>query len=580
MDVILFVEQMQDSPMAIPGMDLSVSAERKSAMDQARDLGVPVATDRVIPLLPTSSPTFAFLVFVPRYLPGADISSVEARRESLVGFLYAGFRAPNLFGRAASDVRLQNPNVAIRIFDGAEKSPERLMFTEGDFVNEESQLTRVTELTAANHTWTIEVAAPNGFGFSYLNWSPFFVLALGMILSFAVAASLFKSDLLQERVQAALKEADEANHAKTLFLANISHEIRTPLGIILGFAENALAETDPEKRTGFLKTILRNGRELARIIGDVLDLSKIEAKTLLIDTQRVSLKTLHEELLEIYEPQAIEKALKFKLHLNKLLPDSIMSDGTRIKQVLVNLLSNAFKFTAAGSIDITVERRKIKSNQEMLVYIVEDTGIGIPIENHKSLFRSFSQGDSSITRQYGGSGLGLAISRELAQALGGDLVIDAHPVGQGSRFIFTLPLVASVANEQKPKSITFEDSLKGRRILVVEDSLDNQLLLEMILKKSGVDVTIANNGFEGVKQALAMPYDLILMDIQMPVMDGYAAFENLKSKGVRVPVIALTAHALKDERTKALEMGFVAYLTKPIDRSQLLKASLEAIELT
>lgn len=577
LDFILFLEQMQPNAAASIGINLGASAERKEAMDQARDLGVPVATDRVTPLRPTTTPTFAFLLFAPRYAVDADISTVEARRKAIRGFLYAGFRATNLFGRAAHDLRIANPNIAVRVYDGKGTDPERLMLAEGDFDSTDPSYLRVTELNAANHTWTIEIAAPSAFGLSFLKWSPLFVFLLGLVLSVAVVASMIKSDLLQENLVVARQEADNASQAKSLFLANMSHEIRTPLGIIIGFAENAIQETDANQKQSYLRTILRNGHELARIIGDILDLSKIEAKTLMIEHRPMSPLKVCQELVGIFRPLAAKKGLEFQFEAEKNLPELISSDATRIKQVLINLLSNAIKFTSEGEIKLLVERTARGIKGDSILFTVEDTGIGIPDENRKSLFKAFSQGDSSITRKYGGNGLGLAISKELAHALGGELSVDPMAQSRGSRFRFKIPLIELSQILRTPGPAENSTSLQGRKILLVEDSLDNQMLVEMILKKSGIDVTIADNGSEGVKKALAGNFDLILMDIQMPVMDGYAAFEKLREKGVNVPVIALTAHALKDEQLKALEMGFSAYLTKPIDRAALLKASSEAI---
>lgn len=577
-DIIVLYEQLLDDSTAAVGMDLSKSSERKKAMDSARDSGQPVATGRVRPMKSASdSDVFAFLVFVPRYKEGADISTIESRRQNILGFVYAGFRAPNFFGRVSNDVRMRFPNISMKVYDGNSNDDAHLMFSEGHLNETFPKFQNSVNFNAADHTWTIEISAPDDFGLGYLRWSPFFVLALGSMLSFAVLISLLRSDRLGERLKTASLEADKANQAKSMFLANISHEIRTPLGIIMGFSESALQEEKKEQRDAYLKTILRNGKELARIIGDVLDLSKIEAKTLMIEHNSVSLTKLNEELNEMWSQLAKEKNINFDIHQTKDLPEYVVSDETRIKQILVNLVSNAFKFTSQGSISVKLEKL-IEGYKEFIVYSVSDTGIGIPEENRKKLFKAFSQGDSSITRKFGGNGLGLAISKELAQALGGDLTVEPKFDGQGTRFVLKIPLIEANIKHQKAVTSTDEAAaLNGRKVLLVEDSLDNQTLVEMILSKYGVTVGLANNGQEGVDQALSTNYDLILMDIQMPVLDGYAAFEKLKEKGLKTPVIALTAHALKDEKDRALEAGFAAYLTKPIDRSQLIKVSAQLL---
>lgn len=578
-DMVVYYEQLSGSPIDVLGKDLGSSPERKAAMNKARDLGVAVATDRVTPLNPNAATTFAFLVFLPRYQSGADLSSVESRRHALLGFVYAGFRAPSLFGRASDDVRMQNTDLAIRIYDGTGTNLNRLMYSEGDFEDADISLGRIISFKAADHTWTVEVFAPKNYGLAYLRWSPFFVLALGTMLSLAVVGSLLKSDLLASSLKIAREEAEKANEAKSMFLANISHEIRTPLGIIIGFSETALTEDDKEKRNSYLKTILRNGNELVRIIGDVLDLSKIEAKALLIESNSFSLKKLNTDIKETWQNQAVAKEFEFSFIELTPLPEFIESDVTRMKQILINLLSNAFKFTAAGQVQVSVSREsdpKINAGQEYLVYMVDDSGIGIRSENRSKLFKAFSQEDSSITRKFGGSGLGLAISKELAQAMGGDVRVEPNPKGKGSRFIFKTPLVES-KRVVRASALDSSDEgiLKNKRILVVEDSEDNQVLIELILRKYDVKLTTVNNGREGVDKALAESFDLVLMDIQMPILDGYGAFAELKSRGYNVPVIALTAHAITDEREKALNLGFAAYLTKPIDRAQLVKVSAQ-----
>lgn len=576
-DLITLYQQILDGSTAFQGMDLASSAERKKSMNEARDTGFPVATGRVRPMKASSdSNVLAFLVFVPRYKKDSDTSSVEARRKNLLGFVYAGFRAPNFFGRVSNDLRMRFPNLAMRVYDGATLDPQNLMFSEGIFA-EGSKFYQSAPFIAANHSWIIEIAAPEDFSLGSLQWSPFFVLALGSMLSIAVLISLLRSDRLGERLKAASLEAEKANRAKSMFLANMSHEIRTPLGIIMGFAESALTEERKEQRDSYLKTISRNGKELARIIGDVLDLSKIEAKTLMIEHNPVSLTRLNEELNEMWAQSAKKKNIKFQIEQAEGIPEYIVSDETRVKQILVNLISNAFKFTSEGSISVDVSKAS-EGYKEYLLYSVSDTGIGIPEENRKKLFKAFSQGDSSITRKFGGNGLGLAISKELAQALGGDLTVEPKFDGQGTRFVLKIPLIeANMSHQKKTTTPDEAEVLKGRKVLLVEDSLDNQTLVEMILKKYGVTVGLANNGQEGVDQALSNQYDLILMDIQMPILDGYAAFEKIKSNGIKTPVIALTAHALKDEKDRALEAGFAAYLTKPIDRAQLVKVSAQLL---
>lgn len=581
-DLIIFFEKLAESSSTVLGVDIGTSLERKQAMNRARDFGVPVATDRVRPMRtldPNQPVPYAFLVFLPRYKKGMDISTIEGRRKAILGFVYAGFRAQHLFGKVSDDIRLRNANLSIRVYDGLGVDPKRWMFEEGDFSKVDPALTRTISFKSANHVWTIQASAGRAFGLAFLKWAPILVFTLGSMLSGAVMVSLMKSDRLAERLKIAREEAEKANQAKSMFLANISHEIRTPLGVIIGFAESALAETRKDRRESYLNTILRNGKELARIIGDVLDLSKIEAKTLLIDQRAFSLTELNHELEDSWEAHAKIKNLDFRFDFSTTLPEFIQSDKTRLKQILVNLLSNAFKFTKEGYVQVTVGASKDLNHRDILVYTVDDTGIGIRTESRPKLFKAFSQEDSSITRKFGGSGLGLAISKELAKALGGDLFVEPNPKDKGSRFVLQVPMISAPGLSRPQSASRGEDAiLKGKNILLVEDSLDNQELVKLMLQKYGVSLSIASNGEEGVEKALAGNFDLILMDIQMPILDGYGAFAQLKTKQLNVPVIALTAHALKDEKEKALAMGFSAYLTKPIDRLQLVNVSAELLD--
>ncbi len=367
------------------------------------------------------------------------------------------------------------------------------------------------------------------------------------------------------------RELDNANRAKSIFLANVSHEIRTPLGLMLGFAElshenshnPALVETYADK-------IVRNGRELTRIIGDVLDLSKIEANTFFVENTEVPLDRFLEELEAIWRPRAESKGLSFKLERSPETPARIHTDGTRLKQILVNLLSNATKFTEQGHVRLAVSLLPEKG--EML-FLVEDTGPGIKEEHRDQLFKSFFQGDGSVTRKYGGSGLGLALSKQLAKALQGDLTLKESAGGTGTTFELRVPLVPpGYAAPAKAKSKVGDapPSLEGVNVLLVEDSKDNQVLISLFLEKAKAKVETADNGEEGVRKALEGSHDIVLMDIQMPVLDGYRALAKLREAGFHKPVVALTAHALREEKEKAMASGFNDYLTKPVDRHLLV----------
>lgn len=365
------------------------------------------------------------------------------------------------------------------------------------------------------------------------------------------------------------EQAENANRIKSLFLANMSHEIRTPLGAILGFTELL---RDPhitnEERQQYIDIIQKTGSSLTKIINDILDISKVEAGRITIEKTTFSLKALIQEVKSIAELRCNEKGISLSFEKIGDIPANVYTDPDRLRQVIMNVLNNAVKFTDNGEI-------KVKIYQELskLVFVVTDTGVGIPKDQQHDLFKAFHQADGSSTKKYQGTGLGLALSKRLAQMLGGDVILTASQPGRGSTFVVTIAIQTSEILRTRQKensgSLAFpareNTSLAGWRILVVEDSLDNQLLIQKLLTRYGAIVEGAPNGQIGVEKALHNRFDLILMDMQMPVMDGYSATRELRRHGYNRAIIALTAHAMKEDRVKCIEAGCDEYLTKPIN---------------
>ena len=384
--------------------------------------------------------------------------------------------------------------------------------------------------------------------------------------------------------------AEAANDAKSRFLANMSHEIRTPLTAILGFAENLLEPQEDLERRWAAETILRNGEHLLRVINDILDLSKIEAGRLDVELLSVSPTSLVADVLATLKPRADAKELPLRLTYSSLMPNQVLTDPTRLRQILINLLGNAIKFTSTGFVELQVECHRERSHHEPseLRFTILDTGIGLTPEQIEKLFQPFMQADNSTTRRFGGTGLGLTISRRLAQLLGGDVTVTSE-LNRGSHFTLTVQAGSlAVTSWSDPRRMSLSSSratsvlaaseavrLSGR-ILLAEDSLDNQQLISTVLRRAGATVTLAQNGEEAVTIAWTefrrnQPFDVVLMDMQMPVLDGYSATEKLRTMGYREPIIALTANAMRGDRQLCLDAGCDDYAVKPIERANLLR---------
>jgi signal transduction histidine kinase/ActR/RegA family two-component response regulator len=405
---------------------------------------------------------------------------------------------------------------------------------------------------------------------------------------------------MMEDISAARVAAEAAARAKTEFLANMSHEIRTPMTAILGYVE-LLAESCPStcpygtgERREHLATIARNADHLLDIINGILDLSKIEAGRLELEQTVFAPLQLVDDVQALMRLRAAQAGLEFQVEFGGAVPVAITSDAMRVKQVLINLVGNAIKFTSSGSVRLIVRYLAPGAPdagdlaEPVLRFDVVDTGLGMTDEQMARLFQPFSQADSSTTRRFGGTGLGLAISKRLAKLLGGDIAVESAP-GRGTTFAFTIPAVsaagAALVTAPPPSALPPEEAARGDgdepslrdcRVLLVEDGPDNQRLVSAVLGKAGAIVELAENGQAAVEMALSArdagrPFDVILMDMQMPVLDGYEATRRLRQAGFTTPVIALTAHAMERDRERCLAAGCDDYATKPISRLVLLQ---------
>ena len=387
----------------------------------------------------------------------------------------------------------------------------------------------------------------------------------------------------RKRVEAELKQAravaESASQTKSDFLASMSHEIRTPMNSIMGIADLLAKTRLTAEQEKYVLIFQRSGENLLNLINDILDLSKVEASQLELERIGFSLHDHLEKVSEMVGPRAAEKGLTLSITVAPDVPTDLIGDPTRLRQVLLNLLGNAIKFTFAGHVSLEVALQPGPCLPPVLRFTVTDTGIGIPQENLGRVFERFTQADTSMTRRFGGSGLGLTICRQLVELMGGRIWVESV-FGEGSIFAFAVPFELLSAGDRpaaEPVDMDVDQALPALRILLAEDSPDNCTIILAYLEHTPYVVEIAESGALACAMFKARQYDLVLMDRQMPVMDGLAATRAMRAweaahGRAATPIIALTASALKGDREMCLSAGCTAFLTKPIKQSVLLRA--------
>jgi PAS domain S-box-containing protein len=410
--------------------------------------------------------------------------------------------------------------------------------------------------------------------------------------------------LMEENLRRATAAAEAASRSKSAFVADLSHEIRTPLGAVLGFAELLTGPAlGTAERTVYADAVRRNCELLSALVGDVLDLSKVEAGKLDLDWCDVSLSEALSDAMQPLGRMAREKGVALSVASDADVPERLRTDPQRLRQILLNLVGNAVKLTAKGSVDVHVSRAKV-GGRAKVKFVIKDTGPGIPAAYLHRLFKPFCQipppapggTPDGSPRRPRGTGLGLVLAKRLANLLGGDVTLEATAVGEGSTFAVVVDAgdlsagvvspgvrqqeLGALRSESEADDEDHEESppigstpvrLDGLRVLLTEDTEDNRTLVEQLLKSAGADVDTAGNGREAVDLAGRRTYDVVLMDLQMPIMDGYEATATLRRSGTRTPIIALTAHALREERQRCLASGFTKHLSKPVSRGILLE---------
>lgn len=378
---------------------------------------------------------------------------------------------------------------------------------------------------------------------------------------------------MEDRLHEAKQLAEDATASKSNFLANMSHEIRTPLNAMLGFSDLLSKTSLSYEQKEYLEAIETSGKNLMGIINDILDFSKIEAGMLSLETVPFSIQQTVHSVYAMFFSKAQKKGLRLFSSVDPNVPSLVAGDPTKFNQILINLIGNAIKFTSEGTVMIECTVKKLQADKLILQVSIKDTGIGIPHEKLGKIFDRFTQAEDSTTRNFGGTGLGLSIAKKLVEMQGGELMVTSEP-GKGSEFLFTIHYTVAYSNEyvHNENQVTHPAlNFQGTKTLIVEDNPLNQKLASTLLRNEGFEVEVAENGEMAVQFLKERQYDVILMDIQMPIMDGYEATSEIRTKlNIKTPIIAMTANAIAGEKERCIELGMDDYITKPFKAEFLL----------
>ena len=581
---ITYIEPLDSHNKNAVGYDVSQENKRRLAMDLARDTDEPTMTQQLSLVQNLES---GFIVYAPLYKKNMPTDSIENRRKALSGFISGVFQSTTIFDQIVKNLIPLVPALKLRIYDGAEMTPDQLFYSFSASKNNEDfkeKTSDVVMIEVANRKWMAQIATSPASSFDIEKHAYLILFFIGLLLSllsflltkYVKLQNLKLSqdiELLTETkkyLHIAKEAADSASSLKTAFLANMSHEIRTPLSVIVSSCYLMQETANAGEKEKFTQIIERNGMQLLSVANDILDLTKIETGIISVEYLDFAIRTLLNDMAKDMNVLAHRKNISFEAHIAENIPEVFGTDPTRLRQILQNIIGNAIKFTQQGTVKMTAEL----AEKNYLRILVEDSGIGITAEQQKLLFQAFSQADVSFTRKYGGTGLGLLLSKKLAHLLGGELSLKSS---QSSGSVFEILIqnqLQVLPSEPSDIAVPHEVNpplLIGKKILLVEDSLDNQFVVTRILEAQGAKVEVAQNGSEGLEMALQSNFDLILMDIQMPVMDGFTATKSLRIKGYRGPIIALTAHTQPELEKLSIEAGFNHYLSKPFQFDQLIK---------
>ncbi|MDQ8036495.1 MAG: ATP-binding protein [Pedobacter sp.] len=572
-----YVEQQEGA--TLKGLDLLGYPDLRELIVQARDSGHMAAVSSPV-ALPGSGKSRSVLLLGPLYKAGLPQGTMEERRAAFVGMTVAVFDIETLL--RSLPVTRDGASMLLRIDDMA---GAKLMLHQSAGQADHLPLTWQTVLKTGGMQWQLQFTSPQNFRATHRSLQPSFLL-LGVLLLIGLMQVLLiymrRGRELREQTQVAEQarlHAEQSAQMKSSFLATMSHEIRTPMNGVIGMTQ-LLAETRlDEEQQHYVNTIHQSCDALLRIINDILDYSKIEAGRMGIERIPFNLHALMQECVSLFSLQSRQSRITLQLEMGPDVPVEVLGDSLRIRQVLINLLANAFKFTREGRIILRLRLERRSETEADIRFEVQDTGIGIADVQRARLFESFSQGDSSITRKYGGTGLGLSICRLLVDLMQGEIGVSSA-LGRGSMFWFRLPLGViarqTLLEDNHSHPVTEMRSFNELRALVVEDNVVNQQVLSGLLKKAGVAMRVVVDGVEAlhVLTSERQAFDLVLMDCEMPNMDGYTATQRLRQwedVEARSPlyICGVSAHVMAEYRDRAMTVGMDDFIAKPVRRDEL-----------